>query len=690
MDQQSIVDISELRDRLKELRKSGMLQEAYRWGKELRTRYPDEREIEFEFSWVIYDCLKRYKGNDPRFANNLDVFMQTLRLIPSYGFDVGANGMFFENVTKHLIGSIGWKLRDAKDLSSLQRLMDLLLEMDGSEKTNVYGGMLAGLVEPLISWGWDLRKSNDVDGLRDLLQSIIALGAHSPHYKKRTVLLMFCKGFEPSDDPQDTPIIQLKKADGMVLLAEWVGLDGLSTDMFHEEVHEGRTYSSVAKMLVKRLADVLGLRDRDGRFRYDERRIRSGLDSIARILEDDRTEDWIWTRYSYGKLLMQIDGAKAARSCFAKVLIGKWREPYIWGAFADTFEGEDPAAFSKCLFKGLCLSDSIGSSLSLHKKAMLLFKSTERFAEAKREAIIVSEYRASQGWLGSSIVEAQEREAWFAVEPTPDNSDLYVELSKGAEELVFPYAERADFYVEWIDEEKGLLGIVTIGAADVEDVSFAYLPIFEQRLRAALPRWMNGMHRTKVKDRALAGKLEVGRCYSGVLSKDARTILGAIDDCASAAFADRFLIEFEGMFDPVKPKDKQGSRSSIAFVRNTQRGSIFVPPPVLKDARAEAFDIVGGTARARFKDDRWSMEATAIWFLKKPAPEEVEKVISGCFESTDQPFGFVGECFVPEKLVRSEQLSMYCNVTVRARKSWDRKKGKWGWVAYEVTEKHKY
>lgn len=711
-------------DQLKEMRSSGKLQEAYRLGKQLHERYPSDEFIENAFSWVIYDCLKRYKDEDSKYHKNFLAFLQTLKAIPALKFDASTNDLFYENVARYIIPNIGWDLRSAKNIDAIQTLVESLSELDANEESQVYETMLdyleepigalgwdyrktndsidllrllntlattntkatSFLKEPLVALGWDFRKTNNVDGLLNLLNSIISLGDAGSTFRNSDVLLMFIKGFEPTKNPNDMQIIQMKKAEGVITLVEWFGLENLTQSMFAEEEYQGKKQQSLAEKLVNRYTDVLGMQNQEGQLIFDQSHIRAGLNSLPVVLQSSYAESWIWPQYKYGKLLMRVDGAQEARPFFAKVLLDKWGESYIWGAFADTFTNEDQSAYERCLFRGLRIAKDVGYSLSLHEKAMLHLKSIQRYPEAKREALIVSEFRKGQGWPESNVVESQLNEEWFSTMPVDDNSRLYEELSLGAEEYIFPYASKADFYVEWKDAEKGLMGIVTETSEEPKQPATGW---FYRTNHYTGPEWARGLRRTVVKDREVMTRLETGHCYSGVLSKDARTILGGIGECASDIFAGRFSIEFEGTFDLVKYKDKQGNDKVIGFVRDTQRGSIFVPPIVFKDKDLVTFDIVEGTARAIFKDDRWTMEVQSLQFHDKPNPEEIEKEITGYFESTMQSFGFVEGCFVPKGLIFSEKLRDDDRITVLARKSWDKKKGKWGWTATAVLSKER-
>lgn len=711
-------------EQLKGMRANGQLQEAYRLGKQLHERFPSDEYIEGAFSWVIYDCLKRYKDDKSKYHKDLPAFIKTLKMVPALSFDAYSNDLFFENIARYLITSIGWDLRSGQSIAALQNLLSDLTELDSQEDSRVYEtmidylekpiqalgwdyrkarneegllnllGMLASvnaqtirfLRDPIIALGWDYRKSNNAEGLISLLNAISSLDDDAC-FRNKDTLLMFFKGFEPSKDPSDMPLVQAKKAEGTIKLVEWFRLENLSPDMFQEEEYQGKKQQSLAEKLVSRYTDVLGLQNKDGAFLLGETHIRLGLGTLEGVLQNPQAEQWVWPRYKFGKLLMQVDGPEKARPFFARVLLDKWGESYIWGAFADTFASEDPAAYAKCLFRGLRVSRDTGRSLALHESAMLYLKSVQKYPEAKREALIVSDYRKGQGWPESSTVEAERYEEWFDTEASRDNTELYQELSAGSEAYVFPYAVKADFYVEWKDDDKGIMGIASKGneVPRPQPGALAYRTKYTY-----VPNWAQGIRRTVVKDREAMRALEVGTCYSGVLSKDARTILGGIERCASKEFTERFLIDFEGTFDLVRYKDKQGSEKAIGFVRDTQRGSLFVPPNLFYGSDLSTFDIVKGSARAIFKDEKWSMETTSVEFLEKPNPEDVEKEISGEFESTRQSFGFIGDCFVPKSLVFGEKLRDYDRVTVLARKSWDKKKCQWSWTAVKVIQKEGY
>ena len=145
-------------DQLKDMRTRGQLQEAYQLGRQLHERFPSDEYIERAFSWVVYDCLKRYKDEKSKYRKDLPAFLKTLRMIPSFSFDACTNDLFFENIAKYLIPNLGWDLRSEKNIPALQNLLTCLIELNSGEKSRVYETMIAYLEEPIRALGWDYRK----------------------------------------------------------------------------------------------------------------------------------------------------------------------------------------------------------------------------------------------------------------------------------------------------------------------------------------------------------------------------------------------------------------------------------------------------------------------------------------------------------------------------------------------------
>ncbi|WP_305296946.1 hypothetical protein [Parvibacter caecicola] len=272
-------------DQLKKMRTGGQLKEAYQLGKQLHEKFPSDKYIEGAFSWVIYDCLKRYRDEKSKYYKDLPAFTKTLTMIPSYGLDPHSNDLFFENISKYLIPGVGWDLRSDRNIPALRDFLKCLKMLDANEDSDVYGTMLAyleepigalgwdyrkagdtnGLIgllgaiasidaemashlrEPIIAFGWDCRKAHNIDGLTSLLDAIASLGDASACFKDKGALLMFTKGFESSKGSSDTPAVQSKKAMGIVTLIEWFGLDNLTMDMFQEEEYQGKKQQSLAE-----------------------------------------------------------------------------------------------------------------------------------------------------------------------------------------------------------------------------------------------------------------------------------------------------------------------------------------------------------------------------------------------------------------------------------------------------------
>ena len=105
------------------MRKSGDLQGAYRLAVKAYRSEPGNKYIAGELTWVLYDCLKRYKASGSQYFRNGGAYAQSLRVIARYGFDPRENDMFYENLVKS-VGSVSWDLVKRKRVEDLRKVFE--------------------------------------------------------------------------------------------------------------------------------------------------------------------------------------------------------------------------------------------------------------------------------------------------------------------------------------------------------------------------------------------------------------------------------------------------------------------------------------------------------------------------------------------------------------------------------------
>lgn len=222
-----------------------------------------------------------------------------------------------------------------------------------------------------------------------------------------------------------------------------------------------------------------------------------------------------------------------------------------------------------------------------------------------------------------------------------------------------------EFYVEWKDEDKGLAGLVVVspGAAG----------------RAAFPR---NVTRVKAQGR-LARQVQVGACYRGRRAEDG-SIVGRVEPCPEAPIAAQVMRNFTGELDLIR---------DFAFVRSAM-GSIWVSPPALlelgKDRVLKQGQRVKGSCRRVVHKDRktgredWEWELLHIELDERGPIRSFEGSFSGRIAVSPRGFGFVGDCLVSSALIREAGLKDGDPVTGDAMRTWNKRKGEWGWTAASI------
>lgn len=93
-----------------ELRKGGRLRDAYSIAKEYYARGCREETFMKSYTWVLYDCLKRYYEQGTKFYKSISAYCSALAQIRKFPTDPSRDKMFIENLERHVL-KVGWALR---------------------------------------------------------------------------------------------------------------------------------------------------------------------------------------------------------------------------------------------------------------------------------------------------------------------------------------------------------------------------------------------------------------------------------------------------------------------------------------------------------------------------------------------------------------------------------------------------
>lgn len=388
-----------------ELRKSGQLKEAWVEAQAQLSSRPNDIWSIRDFSWVIYDCLKRFTDKSSPFFHDIDTYVKSLAKARSLGIPAD-EAMFFENA----------------------------------------GGNLRAVV-------WQLAKEGEraAPSLKRLLDEVVLWDRQSPIFLPGTV-----KGLQKG----------LKgSAASVVKLMSWYGLDRFSDEDFEKREVDGRKVLSDAETMTHSYLKALQAKNSQGALLFDAGAIDFGIQSALDLLNDPRCEGWQWPQYSLGELLVAAGRAKEAQQLLAPLVVKKPNEPWVWKAFGEAIRPESEDGYVSCVFKGLLVSREAESSLSLHEAALDYFVRNGLVGHAKTEALIIEACRKENGWAASERVSTLlANPSYRDVEEEKSNRHFYCNASKDATRLLSGLVHSTEFYVEWVNAEKRACGVVTMEA----------------------------------------------------------------------------------------------------------------------------------------------------------------------------------------------------------------------------------
>lgn len=384
------------------MRKSGDLQGAYRLAVEAYRSEPGNKYIAGELTWVLYDCLKRYKASGSHYFRNGEAYAQSLRVIARYGFDPRENDMFYESLVK-LVGSVSW----------------------------------------------DLVKRKRVEDLRKVFEATVDLSAIDARFRNGILMKAFLKGFD------EAPLY-------LVDAIRWHGFSSFTREDYLDEEYQGRKIPGLAESMVNGYLDCMVKKNREGNPIFPTAAQEDAVLAIKPLISRQECARWKWLEYKLGKLLIAMRRNAEARDVLAPFVLRKSKEAYAWATYGETFLPERPELYAACIFRALQLSKDPKYALSYHEAAIGLFAQMGDYAAARLEAETVSTCRHENGWSQSPVVQRAQQESWYSSsEPSEDNMPKYRALGADAEATLEAYVPKVDFYLEWTAPEKGLAGIDT-------------------------------------------------------------------------------------------------------------------------------------------------------------------------------------------------------------------------------------
>lgn len=352
------------KDEVRALRKAGKPKEALALALGLCAKHPADKYLAGELAWALYDCMKEARGTEKGKVKDARAFAAYFAQVDEVNLAYEGNELFYQNLEK-LYSSAVWNLQKADDAPALLLML-----------------------RALVSWKSHWARLSY--SLQEKLLTYFQAG--------------FIKREKTEHANQDGQAAAQARAQGMVELVEWYSVSHITrrSELFETKEYQGHQVPSEAERLIKAYLEALLAKGAGGSRYATEAQRRYGVEAVGELLNNPKTEQWVWPRYRYAQLLLEVKGPEEAREYFKQMLVAKPREAYLWRALGETYKDSDQEAYESCMQKAENLS-----------------------------------HKTQNGPV-----------------------DTEGEPSHTAESLLDVEAASHDFYIEWLDAKSGLMGLV--------------------------------------------------------------------------------------------------------------------------------------------------------------------------------------------------------------------------------------
>lgn len=732
-----------------ELRKNGRLREAYIIAREYYARGCREETFMQSYTWVLYDCLKRYYKKDTKFYQSISAYCSALAQIRKFPTNPSRDEMFIENLERHVL-KVGWALRkegrndDLAVLCNELRLWSLgsPLYTEGVARMLLVSTKPYGQSATVLQWL----------GIADAPWSAVASGqcpANVPSEIAGSALAWAfyddLKSYAGDDNGNGVNIrdfIHTLSAIRAIIPNEF-------------NAHETAVYASGKLVSIgwrcrerKNIDQIEQLLNEVVQWGQDSSMHRPEVLTMLFVSLQDRPADVLRIVTWYGLDKLDHDAYKP-RLYEGKELPSQAQD--LIKAYLDALISKDQAgnpAASQEMKNAGC--DQVASLLEDQRCADWVWESyklgkllceTGRYVEARKRLAPIVAKSQSEPWAWHAYGKAWEAESSEIFEKC---LFMGLSVSKNAQfarslhEDAAVFFERTGRYAEAkteillldrICEENGWRPSENAAAlksaewydrtTETESNDDLYLALSqgaETVVSQDLPwsefyaEWTNmdkglicvvvqnhtksAFSRIVIKDSQAAAAVEEGRCYRGHFGPENKSMIGEIEEFPEASISKHFIATFEGQI---------GLVNNYGFV-NSGNLRVWVSPALLDGKEAKQFQEARGACRKIYKAPKdspsagkWAWEATVLT-LGDEADESTYRIKgTGDYEPAmsrigPRGFGFIRgrhsyrQYFVPANLVKEYGLKDEQEIDFIAEKSWDTKKNRWGWKVVEIIE----
>ncbi|UCS94975.1 hypothetical protein KZP23_08175 [Echinicola marina] len=382
---------------IKELRKTGKLEEALEMANQALETEPDNIWNKRAAAWVYYDYLK--KSSQP---DSFDAFKENLIKIKSLQLPEDEK-MVFDNLAWQ-IGSMVFGLHKLEhvDYGKINGLLDIIKEFHFTKPSEAYSFIYKAFHKGYQNWSkylefadwWNFENFLPEDYLKE-------------EFKDKKIMAIAEQAY----------IAYSKKL-----------LEGELVDPFGQERA------------------------------IDKNKIKIFLHQLDKIIE--KRPEYQYPPYFKAKLLLALGDDENILSSFLPFAKQKRNDFWVWEVMAEIFPDEKEVQFA-CYCKALSLKTPEDFLVKLRQTFAGMLVERQMYNEAKTEIQKVVVTREQHEWkLPNQIIQWTEQDWYKSATPNMDNKYLYSKHVKKAEEILFQDVPEEVIAVEFVNENKNILNFV--------------------------------------------------------------------------------------------------------------------------------------------------------------------------------------------------------------------------------------
>lgn len=190
----------------------------------------------------------------------------------------------------------------------------------------------------------------------------------------------------------------------------------------------------------------------------DKSKIKEFLPKLDSIIENH--PEYQYPPYFKAKLLLVLGDEKEVLSNFIPFAKKKRNDFWVWELLSDTFQADDKRKMA-CLCKALSLKTPNEFLINTRQKLAELLVKQNIFQEAKTEIEQILLARSENNWkIPRQLTEWTEQDWYNNSQSQKDNSSFYKRYVRTAEEILFADIPEEIVVVEFVNENKSIINFI--------------------------------------------------------------------------------------------------------------------------------------------------------------------------------------------------------------------------------------